>query len=90
MIFSQMMFHMEQPRASHICDTPSSGSLHVEVDVGREDGDDEEGDEVFSEFHFDGFLLAVLVALSATAALFAECVGDGYSTAVADVAVSHF
>ena len=79
-----MMFHMEQPRASHICDTPSSGSLHVEVDVGRENGDDEEGDEVFSEFHFDGFLLAVLVAL------FAQCVGDGYSTAVADVAVSHF
>jgi hypothetical protein len=23
-------------------------------------------------------------------ALFAQCVGDGYSTAVADVAVSHF
>lgn len=38
---------------------------------------------MFSDLHFHFFLFVVAVAL------LAQCVGDGYSTAVADVAVSH-
>jgi len=83
MVFSQIDVPHGTPRISHVCDTPSSGSLQVDSDVGGESCHEKYGGEVFYYLLFDGSFFAVFVAL------FAQGVGDGHTASVADVAVSH-
>jgi len=83
MVFSQIDVPHGTPRISHVCDTPSSESLHIGGDVGRESCHKDKGGGVFYYLPLDRSFFAVCVAF------LAQGIFDGHTTPIADVAVPH-